>query len=345
MLDVLIVLARSVLSMFQARRELALENVALRHQLNVLKRRHGAKRPRVGRWDRALWIWLRRAWTSWRQALVIVRADTVVRWHRRAFRWYWDRKSRASRAVGRPTIAPDVIALIGQMAMANPLWGAPRIHGELGKLGIVVAPSTVAIYLPKHRKPPSLTWRAFLGEHAAELAAIDFFTVPTASMRVLYVMLVLSHDRRRVVHFNVTANPTAMWTAQQVVAAFPWETAPRFLLRDRDSIYGTSFRDRIEHLRIEEVVSAPRSPWQNPFVERLIGSVRRECLDHRIVLNKRHLLGVLKNYFAYYHVDRTHLSLGKDAPEPRSVEPADLGNVVALPRAGGIHHRYVRRAA
>lgn len=345
MLDLLIVVATSAISACRTQRELALENLALRHQLAVLQRKRGTKRLRLGRLDRALWSWLRGVWTGWAGAVVIVRPATVIRWHRDLFRWFWARKSGASRAAGRPTIAADVIELIRTMANANRLWGAPRIHGELGRLGIVVAESTVALYLPKRRKPPSLTWRSFLDEHVGELVSIDFFTVPTATMRVLYVMLVLSHDRRRIVHFNVTPNPTAAWTAQQVVEAFPWETAPRYLVRDRDAIYGASFRGRIEHIGIEEVVTAPRSPWQNPFVERLIGSVRRECIDHRIILNERHLRRVVTSYVAYYHADRTHLALGKDAPEPRAIDGTNFGEVIAMPRVGGLHHRYMRRAA
>jgi transposase InsO family protein len=223
--------------------------------------------------------------------------------------------------------------------------GAPRIHGELLKLGIDIAERSVSRFMPpKPRKPPSQTWRTFLDNHVGSLASIDFFTVPTATFRVLYVFFVLAHDRRRV-HFNVTERPSATWTAQQIVEAFPEDTAPRFIIRDRDCIFGDQFRRRIQGLGIEEILTAPRSPWQNPYAERLVGSVRRECLDHVIVLGERHLDRILKSYFAYYHRSRTHLSLSKDSPVPRNVCLPTMGEVVALPEVGGLHHRYRRLAA
>jgi putative transposase len=238
-----------------------------------------------------------------------------------------------------------VKALIRQMAQANPLWGAPRIHGELLKLGIEVSERTVSRLMPKGRKPPSQTWRTFLDIHFQEIVSIDFLTVPSAAFRVLFVLVVLAHHRRRVVHFNVTEHPTAVWTAQQMIEAFPEETAPRYLLRDRDQVYGEEFCRRIAGMKIEEVITAARSPWQNPFVERLIGSIRRECLDHVIVLNENHLRRILKSYFEYYHRSRTHLSLAKDAPEPRAKQPQELGVVIEIAEVGGLHHRYERRAA
>jgi putative transposase len=231
------------------------------------------------------------------------------------------------------------------MSQANPLWGAPRIHGELLKLGIAVAQSTVARYLPRPCKPPSQTWRTFLTNHLAQTAAIDFFTVPTATFRVLFVFVVLSHERRRVVHFGVTEHPTQEWTMQQLGEAFPWDQAPRYVVRDRDAIYGRDFAAMTRDMGMEEVLTAPRSPWQNPFVERLVGSIRRECLDHVIVWNERSLRRTLRNYFAYYQRSRTHLALGKDAPDPRAVEPLEQGRVVAIPQLGGFHHRYQRRVA
>ena len=230
------------------------------------------------------------------------------------------------------------------MRRANPLWGAPRIHGELQKLGIDVSQTTVSKYMPRRRKPPSQTWRTFLENHVAQLVSIDFFTVPTATFRVLFCFIVLVHDRRRILHFNVTEHPTAEWTALQVVQAFPWDTAPRYLLRDRDGIYGHAFRRRIKGLGAEEVLTAPRSPWQNPYVERVIGTLRRECLRHVIVLSEGHLRRTLRAFIgSYYHEDRTHLSLAKDAPSGRPVET--VGEIVELPRVGGLHHRYARRAA
>lgn len=231
------------------------------------------------------------------------------------------------------------------MQSTNVGWGTSRIHGELLKLGIEVAESTVSKYMICYRKPPSQTWRTFLDNHAKDIVAMDFFTVPTATFRVLYVLVMLVHDRRIVKHFNVTAHPTAQWTAQQIVEAFPWEEAPKYLLRDRDSIYSTYFRRRVKDFGIEEVSTAPRSPWQNPFVERIIGSIRRDCLDHVVVLNEQHLRRILRSYFEYYHTSRNHLSLNKDPPASRTVEPTDLDNVVASPQVGGLHHRCGRLAA
>jgi transposase InsO family protein len=202
----------------------------------------------------------------------------------------------------------------------------------------------VAKYMILQPKPLSQNWRTFLKNHAGQIAAIDFFTVPTITFRVLYVFLVLRHDRRRVVHFNVTTSPTAKWAAQQIVGAFPFEEAPQFLLRDRDGIYGPYFRDRVEHMSIEEVLIAPRAPWQNPYVERLIGSIRRECLDHVIVLSEDHLRRILASYFEYYHEASAHLSPDRNSPIPRPVCPPEQGSVVARAYLGGLHHCYTRAA-
>ena len=323
-------------------RQLALENLALRQQLAVYKRT--ASRPQL-RWsDRLFWAWLSRVWTGWRGALVIVAPDTVLRWGRRRFREHW--AGLSGRPIrGRPPIRAEIKALVTRMAAANPLWGAPRIHGELQKLGIDIAERTVSRLIPKRRTPPSQTWRTFLTNHVRDLVSIDFFTVPTARLRVFFILVVLAHDRRRVVHFNVTEHPTAAWTAQQIVEAFPDDTAPAYLLRDRDTIYGHAFRRRVKGLQIQEVLTAARCPWQNPFVERLIGSIRRECLDHVLVLSEPHLHRILTRYFAYYHRARTHLSLEKDAPDVRPIERPAMGTVVPISEVGGLHHRYVRRAA
>src|SRR6266849_7909636 len=231
------------------------------------------------------------------------------------------------------------------MALANPLWGAPRIHGELLNLGLHVSQRTVARLMPRRPKPPSQTWRTFLQNHVAGLASVDFFTVPTVTFRVLYVFVVLLHPRRRVVLFNVTDSPTAAWTARLIIEAFPDDSAPRYLLRDRDRIYGAEFRRRVQAIGIAEVLAAPRSPWQNPCVERLIGTIRRELLDHVIIFNERHLRGVLSRYFQYHHRARTHLSLNKDCPQPRRIQPPSAGEIIAFPEVGGLHHRYERRAA
>jgi transposase InsO family protein len=246
------------------------------------------------------------------------------------------------RTGGRPPIRAEIAALVRKMAVANPLWGAPRIHGELLKLGIDVAGRTVSRLMPKRRPQPSQTWRTFLANHVRDLVSIDFFTVPTARLRVL---VVLAHHRRRIVHFNVTEHPTAQWTAQQIVDAFPNDTAPSYLLRDRDQVYGHAFRYRVKGMGIGEILTAPSSPWQNPFAERLIGSIRRECLDHVLVLSEPHLRRILTAYVAYYHSARTHLSLDKDAPDSRPIEPPERGTIIPIPEVGGLHHRYVRRAA
>jgi len=231
------------------------------------------------------------------------------------------------------------------MCRENPGWGAPRIHGELLKLGIDIGESSVSKYMVRGRKPPSQTWRTFLENHAQQLVSIDFFTVPTLRFQVLYVFLVLAHDRRRIVHFNVTAHPTAAWAGQQLREAFPFDQLPRYLLRDRDAIFGAEFRGQVRDMGIQEVLSTPRSPWQRAYVERVIGSIRRECLDHVIVFDAMSLRRILGLYFAYYHRSRTHLSLEEDSPEPRPIQPPAMGPVVAVSQVGGLHHRYERRAA
>jgi transposase InsO family protein len=223
--------------------------------------------------------------------------------------------------------------------------GAPRLHGELLKLGIQISQATVAKYMVRQRKPPSQTWRTFLENHVRQLVSIDFLVVPTVSFRILYVFIVVAHHRRHAIHFNVTAHPTAEWTAQQIVEAFPWDSAPRYLLHDRDCIYGASFHQRVREMGIREVLTAPRCPWQNPYAERFIGSLRRECLDHIIVFNESSLRPILKDYFEYYEHSRTHLALEKDAPASRAIQAPDLGTVIELPQVGGLHHRYERRAA
>jgi putative transposase len=302
------------------------------------------RRPKLRTRDRLFWVCLASTWRGWRTALVIVHPDTVVRWHRQWLRRQWTQRSARGRP-GRPTTDAAIRTLVMKIAAANPLWGAPRIHGELGKLGVEVSERTVSRLVRRPRRPPSQTWRTFLINHVAALGSIDFFTVPTLTGRVLFVFVVLSNQRRRIVHFNVTEHPTAAWTAQQMIDAFPLDTAPRWLLRDRDAIYGETFQQRVAGMGIGEVLSSPSSPWQNPYAERLIGSIRRDCLDHVIVLSAQHLRRILTGYVAYYHGSRTHLSLAKDAPTPRRVQDVSEGEVIAFPEVGGLHHRYERRAA
>src|SRR3989441_2997858 len=322
-------------------RDLALENLALRQQLVVWKARE--PRPRLTEMDRIFWVSLSKLWTSWRNSLRMVRPETVVGWHRQGFRRYWAWKSR--RRSGRPLISTEVRDLIRRMSRANPLWAAPRIHGELLKLGLTVSQATVSKYMLRPRRPPSQVWRTFLTNHARDLIALDFFTVPTATFRVLFVLVVLSHRRRRLVHFNVTEHPTAEWTARQLIEACGQEESPRHLIRDRHQVYGDRFSRQARLLDIREAVIAPRSPWQNAYAERVIGSLRRECLDHVVVVGERHLLGVLSKDVDYYNRTPTHLSLAKDAPGARSVQPPGQGRVVELPRVGGLHHEYLRQAA
>ena len=231
------------------------------------------------------------------------------------------------------------------MSRINQTWGSPHIVGELEKIGIVVAKSTVEKYMIKTKRPPSLTWRSFLENHAREIASIDFIVVPTVRFTILYVLVFLSIDRRRVIHFNVTAHPTAKWAAQQVIEAFPWDTAPKYLLRDRDGICGDRFKRRVKNMGIEEVLSAYRCPWQNPYSERPNGSIRRECLDRVIIFSETHLRRVLKEYFEYYNDWRVHQSLEMDAPEGRKIQAIEEGNVVSIPHVGGLQHHYERKAA
>jgi putative transposase len=323
-----------------SRAALAAENLALRQQLAILRR--SVRRPRLRPWDRLFWAWLSQCWAGWKDALLIVTPATVVGWHRQGFRLWWRWKSQGR--PGRPRIDPELRRLIRRLSQENSLWGAPRIQAELRLLGHDVAQATVARYMERRSKPPSPTWRSFLSNHVECLASIDFFVVPTATFQLLCGFLVLRHDRRQVVHFDVTAHPTADWVRQQIREAFPFDEAPRYLIRDNDGVFGDGLRQHLESLGIEEVRIAPRSPWQNPFVERLIGSIRRECLDHVIVLSERHLYRVLKSYFNYYHNSRTHRALDDNAPCPRIVEPPGTGRVIAIPHVGGLHHRYTRVA-
>jgi len=342
MLNALFLVLRFLILLFSGHKQVALENVALRHQLAVFTRQR--KRPRLRDMDRLFWIALKRIWKDWRAALVIVQPETVIAWQRKRFKRYWWGLSQR-KGPGRPPVHTEIRKLVRTMTAANPLWGAPRVHGELLKLGFEISERTVSRLMPKKDRNPTQTWMTFLRNHVGQLVSIDFFTVATIQLRVLYIFIVLSHDRRRVLHFNVTEHPTVIWAAQQIIEAFPEDTAPRYLVRDRDGIYGEFFRARVEGMNIEEILIAPRSPWQNCYVERLDGSVRRECLNHVIVINDNHLRRLLTNYFRYYHESRTHLSLEKDAPESRAVQSTKSQRIIQIPQVGGLHHRYERRAA
>jgi putative transposase len=302
------------------------------------------KRPKLTPADRFLWAWLCEVWHDWRSSLFLVPPAMVIGWHRKGFRLLWTWKIRRGQP-GRPVVPQEIRDLIRTLSHENPLWGAPRLHSELLKLGLDVGETSVSKYRIRHRKPPSQTWRTFLENHVTSMVSVDFFTVPTIRFQILYVFLVLAHDRRRLLHFAATAHPTAEWTAHQLREAFPWDTAPRYLLRDRDRLFGTEFVDQVKAMGIKPVLSAPRSPWQRAYVERVIGTIRREGLDHVIVFNQTSLSRHLQSFLDYYHHSRCHLSLAKDTPESRPVQPPERGRVISIPQVGGLHHRYDRRAA
>ncbi len=326
-----------LISPFRSKVRLEAENAVLRHQLIILRRRlHG--RVRLTNHDRLLFILLYRWFPAILKVLTIIRPETLVRWHRAGFRGYWRWKS--CRRGGRPPVERELRALIQRMSIENPLWGAPRIHGELLKLGFEVAQSSVAKYMVKRRVPPSQGWRTFLRNHAPDVAAMDLFVVPTIGFDLLYAFVIIRIDRRDLVWINVTAHPTAEWVARQITEAFPWNEAPRYMIRDRDYIYGAVVTRRLRAMGIRDKPTAPASPWQNGFVERLIGSIRRECVDHIIVLGEAHLRRVLKSYARYYNDVRTHRSLDKDAPVSRPVQ--QTGSIKSLPILGGLHHHYAR---
>ena len=328
-----------VADLFKSQRRLEVENLFLRHQLNIALRR--APHRLQLRWsDRALMVWMTWLWPGLLGLSRVVQPYTILRWHRAGFRIYWRWKSQGR--PGRPRIEHELRYLIRRMSKENPLWGAPRIHGELLKLGIEIAQSTVAKYMERRHGPPSQGWKTFLRNHAPHIAAIDLFVVPTIGFKLLYGLVILRLGRRQLVWIGVTANPTAEWIAQQITEAFPWDQAPRYLLRDRDASYGTIVTQRLRAMGIRDRPIAPRSPWQNGHVERFIGSIRRECLNHVVIFGQAHLCRVLKTYAGYYNGVRTHLALGKDAPFGRLVPVA--GRIVPLPILGGLHHQYVRIA-
>jgi len=310
-------------SPFKSESRLEAENAVLRHQLMVLRRKMLGRVPLTNT-DRWFLVQLYRWFPSVLQVITIVQPETIVRWHRAGFRLYWRWKSRPRG--GRPQIEADLRALIRRMSIENPLWGAPRIHGELLKLGFEVAQSSVAKYMVKRCGPPSQGWRTFLRNHAPEIAAMDMFVVPTIGFDLLYGFVIVRLDRRDLVWVNVTTNPTAEWIARQLIEAFPWDEAPHYLIRDRDRIYASVVKRRLRAMGIRDKPTAPASPWQNSFAERLIGSIRRECLDHLIVLGEAHLRRILRSYAHYYNEIRTHRSLDKDAPISRPVQR--IGSVI-----------------
>jgi transposase InsO family protein len=326
-----------LVSLFKTQARLEAEIIMLRHQLNVLRRSVPSK-PKLVPSDRLFLVWLYRLFPSALNAIAIVQPETIMRWHRAGFRLYWRWKSR-SRG-GRPKVPTEIRRLIREMSLANRLWGAPRIHGELLKLGIEVAQSTVAKYMAKSGRGGSQTWKTFLHNHSADVGAMDFLIVPTVGFKLLFVLVILRHERRRLISLSVTAHPTADWIARQITDAFPWDETPDNMIRDRDASYGQAVTRRLTAIGIRDHPIAPRSPWQNGHAERLIGSIRRECLDHIVVFGEGHLRRILATYTGYYNELRTHLSLDKDSPNRRPVQWH--GHLIAQSILGGLHHQYCR---
>jgi transposase InsO family protein len=327
----------ALIGLFLPRAALEAEILVLRHQLNVLRRK-SPKRLAFGNVDRLVFTVLYRAAPGALDALRILKPQTVIRWHRAGLRAYWRWKSRP--CGGRPKIGADIRQLIREMSVANPLWGAPRIPGELLRLGIDVGQTTVAKYMARRRLPPSQGWKTFLRNHADGIASMDLFVVPTISFRLLYGFLILQHSRRKLLWLDVTARPSAHWIARQLTEAYGWQQTPRYIVRDRDCVYGKVVIQRLRAMGIRDRPISPRSPWQNGYSERPIGSIRRECLDHVVVFGERHLRHLLNSYQKYYNEARTHLSLHKDAPIPRAVQT--VGRTLAMPVLGGLHHQYFR---
>ncbi len=337
--------AHAVRALLLSRADLLTENLALRQQVCALKRKR--PRPLLDDIDRASWVALRASWPGWTSRLLIVDPDTVARWSRERFRRHWTKISQENRGPGRPRIEAELRRLI--QLMAGDGWGTPRIHGELLKLGFEVSEITVSRYMPRRPGDPDKLqrWIAFLRNHKDAIMAMDFIVVPTASLRLLYVLFILEHGRRRVIHFSVTPHPTSAWVVQQIREAFPFDAAPKYLIYDRDSIFNPSVVRFVRALGTKPKRIAYRSPWQNGVAERWVGSCRRELLDHVVVLDERHLIKLIRAYLVYYHEDRSHLGLGKDVPEGRPItrRPSPTAKVVALPRVGGLHHRYEWREA
>jgi putative transposase len=331
------------LRLFRSHPSLLLENLALRQQLVVLKRHH--PRPKLYLFDKLFWLLIRRCWSGWKQALLVVTPETVVRWHRAGFRWYWRMISKTRKPIGGRQTPKEVRDLIFQMVTENPSWGAPRIHGELLMLGFDVSERTISRWMKRvsTNPDPGKRWLAFLRNHKEAIAAMDFFTVPTVTFSVLHYFFIISHDRRRILHFNVTKYPTSLWIVQQLREAFPFDSAPKFLIFDRDTKYGLQVRAAVRSLNISPVQTSFESPWQNGIAERWVGSCRRDLLDHVIAINEGHVKRLLTEYIHYHQEDRTHLGLGKGTPAGR-ICSANPGRVISDVRLGGLHHRYDRAA-
>jgi transposase InsO family protein len=325
---------------FRSKQGIVLENLALRQQLAVQQR--SVKRPKIKNTDRIFWVWLSKIWTDWRSSLIIVKPPTVIGWHKKGFKLYWKWKSRR---VGRPNIDWQLIKLIRRMRKENPTWTAQRIQGELEKLGFSVCDNTVAKYMRKPKTDPGKTqrWLTFLRNHAKYTVGIDFLVVRTIFFKSIHVFVAISHDRRKILHFAVSSKPHSQWAIQQLRETFAFDQITKYVIRDNDKIFSDDFKRTIKRFGLEDTPTAYRSPWQNPYCERVIGTLRRECLDHMIILNEKHLYDILHEYiFEYYNVSRTHMSLEKDSPEHRPIQKD--GKIVSKPILGGLHHIYSRAA-
>jgi transposase InsO family protein len=337
MIAILRALGKFVADLFKSRSRLEAENLFLRYQLNIALRRAPAHLRLHGS-DRALLVWMTRLWPSLLGMARVIQPETILRWHRAGFKAFWCWKSR--KRVGRPKIDRGLRDLIQRMSRDNPQWGAARIHGELLMLGFEVAQSTVSKYMVRGGSSPSQSWKTFLRNHAEAIAAIDMCVVPMLTFDRLFAVLVLGHSRRQLLWFEVTRHPTAEWLARQITEAFPWASAPAYLVRDNGGAYGHVFTSRVRAMGIRDRPISPRSPWQNGHMERLIGTLRRECLDRMLIFYASNLRRVLASYAAYYNQARTHRALQKDAPLHRAVQRS--GAIVAIPILAGLHHKYVR---
>ena len=338
MLEYLLLLVGLFRAVLSRRADLVTENLLLRQQLAVLNR-PTRKRPRLHSRDKLFWVWIRALRRDWRQHLVLVRPETVVRWHHHTWQLFWRWRSR--HRPGRPRLSAEVRELIAQMARQNPRWGSERIRGELLKLGLTVSKRSIQRYRGRGpARPPSRTLRTFLANHRPDIWATDLFTVRTLTLRTLYVVLFITHARRELVHINITVSPTAAWIWQQVREATPWGRQPRYLLRDRDAVYGGDFVQRARRLGIQTLLSPVRAPHANAVAERVIRTLRNECLDHLIIVNEQHLRMVLAEFVEYYNRERPHRSLQFDMPRP-TARPA-AGSVHSRPVLGGLHHVYER---
>ncbi|MBN2378023.1 MAG: transposase [Sedimentisphaerales bacterium] len=325
---------------FKDKQNVILENLALRQQLIVQKR--SIKRHKIRNFDRIFWVWLSKIWKNWKKALLVSKPATVISWHKKGFKLYWKFKSRR---VGRPNIDWELIKQIRKTQKDNPLWSVQRIQGELIKLGYSACVNTVAKYMKKPKPSPGKRqrWRTFLKNHAPHIVGIDFFVVRTAFFKALYVFVAISHDRRKILHVGVTSKPHSQWAIQQLRETFAFDDTTKYVVRDNDKIFSYDFQQYIKNtLQLQDTPTAYRSSWQNPHAERVIGTLRRECLDNMIILNESHLRKVLDEFVEYYNTSRTHMSLNKDSPVHRPVQAK--GRIVKKPVLGGLHHIYSRVA-